>query len=109
MIIRNAVSRAVFNPDKMGKATLASAERLYAGLNCFSPGQEHKAHFHADQDKLYYVIEGTGEAMTGDETSAVAAGDIVLAPAGVVHSMRNTGEAPLIVLIVFSPPPQGSR
>ena len=107
MIIHNVKSRAAFSAEKMGKVSLAAGEHLYAGLNCFSPGQEHKAHIHADQDKLYYVLHGAGEAMVGDESSAVAAGDLVLAPAGVLHSMRNTGAAPFTVLVVFAPPPAG--
>ena len=109
MIIRNLKSQAAFSGEKMGKVSLAAGAHLYAGLNCFSPGQQHKPHIHADQDKLYYVIEGTGEAMVGEETSAVIAGDLILAPAGVIHSMKNTGSAPLTVLVVFAPPPQGAK
>lgn len=106
MIIRNAAARAEFPEGKMGKAALASGEYLYAGLNCFAPGQRHAAHVHADQDKLYYVLEGSGEAVLGVETAPVAAGDLVLARAGVPHGMKNTGAGPLVVLTIFGPPPQ---
>ncbi len=106
MIIRQAAAQAVFSPEKMGKASIAAGDYLYAGLNCFEPGQEHKAHAHADQDKLYVVLEGSGEAMVGEETGEVSAGDVVLARAGVVHSMRNSGTARLVVLVVFGPPPR---
>lgn len=109
MIIHNAASRAAFNPGKMGKVTLAAGDKLFAGLNCFSPGQEHAAHAHSVQDKLYFIVEGAGEAMVGDETSAVVPGDFVFAPAGVLHSMKNTGDTPLIVLVAFAPPPQCSK
>jgi quercetin dioxygenase-like cupin family protein len=90
----------------MGKVPLASGEHLYAGLNCFLPGQEHQAHTHADQDKMYVVLSGEGEASVGEESSAVGPGDILLAPAGVVHGLRNAGAGPLTVLVIFSPPPQ---
>lgn len=106
MIVRNVADRAAYSPEKMGKVTLAGADRLHAGLNCFLPGQEHKAHVHADQDKLYYVVDGDGEATVGAESGAVTAGDLVLAPAGVPHSMKNAGDAPLLVLVIFSPPPR---
>ncbi len=105
MIIKNAASLAQFASEKMGKATIAAGDYLYAGLNCFEPGQEHKAHVHADQDKLYVVLEGAGEATVGEETAAVTAGDVVLARAGVMHSMRNSGPARLTVMVVFGPPP----
>ena len=105
MIIKNVAARAEFPADKMGKVRLAAGDYLYAGLNCFAPGQMHKAHTHSDQDKLYFVLEGQGDAILGDETSPVEAGDLVLAPAGVVHGMANSGDAPLVVLTLFAPPP----
>ena len=89
----------------MGKATLARCRNLYAGLNCLEPGQEHKPHVHADQDKFYYVISGRGEAVVGDETFAVGEGALVVAPESVPHGIRNTGEGRLIVMVVMGPPP----
>lgn len=105
MLIRDVAQRAVFSSAKMGKAELCRAGFVYAGLNCFRPGQAHQAHAHAGQDKLYYIVEGLGEATVGQETYAVAAGDLVLAPADVLHSMKNTGTLDLVVLVVLSPPP----
>ena len=105
MFIANIAARAEFGESKMGKVSLASGEHLYAGLNCFLPGQEHAAHVHAGQDKMYVVLEGRGVASVGDESREVSAGDMVFAPAGVVHGMKNTGDANLVVLITFAPPP----
>lgn len=106
MLLRNVVERAEFSEGKMGKVSLASGEHLYAGMNCFLPGQEHRAHVHADQDKLYYVLAGAGEAQVGEDVQAVSAGDLILAPAGVLHGLKNTGSEPLSVLVVFGPPPK---
>jgi quercetin dioxygenase-like cupin family protein len=106
MVIQNVAGRAQFGQEKMGKVSLAAGEHLYAGMNCFLPGQAHPAHVHADQDKLYYVLAGEGEAQVGEETHAVRAGDLVLAAAGVPHGMKNTGQEPLSVLVVFGPPPR---
>jgi len=106
MIIKHAASRAEFPDGRMGKVRLAAGEFLYAGLNCFAPGQAHHAHTHADQDKLYFVIEGRGEAVLDHETTPVEAGDLILAPAGVLHGMANTSDVPLVVLTLFAPPPQ---
>lgn len=108
MVLRKISRLAEFSDDRMGKVSLAAGDRLYAGLNCFLPGQEHAAHVHADQDKLYYVLSGSGEATVGDETHAVSEGDLVLAPAGVPHGLKNTGLIPMTVLVVFAPPPRKS-
>jgi hypothetical protein len=35
---------AVFNPEKMGKATIFQSDRILVGLNAFEPGQEHRDH-----------------------------------------------------------------
>jgi len=73
------------------------------GLNCFEPGQQHATHIHADQDKLYLVLEGQGIATVGDEQRPVSSGDLVLAPAGVEHGMQAGEDTRMVV---FGPPPQ---
>jgi quercetin dioxygenase-like cupin family protein len=106
MILSQIAAQATFSPEKMTKQTLAQGNHLFAGLNCFLPGQEHKAHTHEGQDKMYLILEGAGEAMVGETTSAVKAGDLVLAPSGVLHSLRNPSADNLVVLVVFAPPPK---
>lgn len=105
MIVRQPTTRAQFQADRMGKVSLGAGPHLYAGLNCFEPGQEHRAHTHPDQDKMYVVLEGEGEVEVGTEKSAVAPGDLIIAPAGVPHGIRNSSSGRLIVLVVFAPPP----
>src|SRR5580658_10517356 len=102
----NNISRlAKFAPDKMGKSTLVHGDFLFAGLNSFEPGQEHAAHTHAGQDKLYVVLEGSGVVRIGEREESMAAGDAAFAPAGVIHSIRNPGPERLVVMAVLSPPP----
>lgn len=106
MIVKNVAGRAAFSADKMGKVSLGSGTYLYAGMNCFLPGQEHQAHVHADQDKMYVVLAGRGEARVGDELADVETGDLILAAAGILHGLKNTGTEPFSVLVVFGPPPK---
>jgi quercetin dioxygenase-like cupin family protein len=105
MFLRQALSHARFSPDKMGKADLLRGEQLFAGLNCFEPGQQHEPHAHPGQDKLYYVLEGSGLVEVGGQAEELSAGDAALAPAGVLHSIRNTGPGRLVVMAVLAPPP----
>jgi len=105
MFLKSMASLATFAPEKMGKTTLAQGDFLFAGLNSFEPGLEHAAHAHQGQDKLYVVLEGAGEVMVGGQTEQLAAGDAAFAPSGVMHSIRNTGSARLVVLAVLGPPP----
>ena len=105
MFVRNVAAGAKFSPGKMGKTTVVHGESLFAGLNCFEPGQEHAAHTHAGQDKLYYVLAGSGDVQIGDRTERLSAGDAAFAPSGVVHSIRNSGPERLIVMAILAPPP----
>jgi quercetin dioxygenase-like cupin family protein len=105
MILKNASTRASFDAQKMGKADLARGEHLFAGLNAFEPGQVHEPHAHCDRDKLYVILKGRGELTVGEETSIVAPGDVALAAADVVHSLKNPGPERLVALVVMGPPP----
>jgi mannose-6-phosphate isomerase-like protein (cupin superfamily) len=108
MIVKNLADHAKFSPEKMAKTDVALGDTLFAGLNCFEPGQQHAAHAHAGQDKLYVVIEGDAEIQVGEEIQSVSTGGGAFAPSGVTHSVRNRGEKRLIVLAVLAPPPTRS-
>ena len=75
------------------------------GLNCLEPGQSQHAHTHADLDKFYFVAEGTGEFVVGDQTRRAGQGMVVWAPAGVTHGVTNTGTARLVLLVGIAPSP----
>ena len=96
---------AEFSRAKMAKVTIAHGETLFVGLNCFESGQEHAAHAHAGQDKLYVVLHGAAEIQVGGEKKTVEQGGGAFAPSGVMHSIRNAGPARLVVMAVLAPPP----
>src|SRR5690242_10172448 len=105
MIFKHLAGLAEFSSQKMAKTDIARGETLFAGLNCFEPGQEHTAHTHAGQDKLYVVLEGEAEIKVGDEKQLVPAGGGAFARSGVLHSVRNCGDKRLVLLAVLAPPP----
>jgi len=61
-------------------------------------------HRHPHSAELTYVLSGRGEHVQGDERRAVAAGDLVLVPAGVPHATTADPSAPLTLLCVFPHP-----
>jgi mannose-6-phosphate isomerase-like protein (cupin superfamily) len=89
----------------MGKATLFESERLLVGLNAFEPGQVHELHAHEGMDKLYYVLEGDGVFLLEGRQLSMGAGELMVAPEGVPHGIRNTGTGRLLVLAVLAPAP----
>ena len=96
---------AQWRADKMRKTTLFESSKMLVVLNGFEPGQSHALHAHAGTDKLYYVIEGEGVLLLDDRELAMRAGDVLVAPDGVPHGVRNTGQERLLVLAVLAPAP----
>ena len=91
--------------DKFYKATLFRGDALMLGVNCLEPGQTQPAHDHADQDKFYYVIAGTGRFQIGDEFITAGEGQLVWAPARAIHGVTNEGDARLTLLVGIAPAP----
>ena len=96
---------AEWRADKMGKATIYESPRLLVGLNAFEPGQSHELHAHAGMDKVYQVLEGDGLFLLDGEELPMTAGDLLIAPDGVPHGVRNTGGGRLLVLAILAPAP----
>ena len=96
-----------FQPDKMAKVDVVSSKRLICGLNCFEPGQTHKAHAHPGADKLYWVMEGSGEFSVGEETRTLRQGELLYVPENMPHGVTNTSPGRLVVAIVITPNPHG--
>jgi len=93
------------SPDKFFKSTLFQSSRLLLGLNCLEPGQVQSAHAHVDQDKFYFVVEGVGEFVVGEEAGRAGPGLTIWAPAGVEHGVTNTGSQRLVLLVGIAPAP----
>ena len=96
---------AAYSAAKMGKSTIFESPQLLVGLNAFEPGQEHALHAHAGQDKVYQVIEGEGLFLLEGKELAMTAGDLLVAPKGVPHGVRNSGSGRLLVLAILAPAP----
>ena len=94
-----------FNPDKQFKSTLFKSRHLMLGLNCLEPGQSQAMHAHADQDKFYFVVEGVGDFVVGEEERTAGEGMVVWAPTGVSHGVSNNGKKRLVLLVGIAPFP----
>ena len=98
-------AHAEWRADRMGKATIFQSSRLLVGLNAFEPGQAHALHAHAGMDKMYQVLEGEGVFLLEGRELPMAAGDLLVAPEGIPHGVKNTGSGRLLVLAILAPAP----
>lgn len=92
-------------PEKMAKIALSTTARAQLDLYCLAPGQQQKVHIHDDQDKICYVLEGRGTFNLDGIEETLEPGDAIVARAGAAHGIANAGAAPLLVLVVVTPPP----
>ncbi|MEZ4413647.1 MAG: cupin domain-containing protein [Gemmatimonadales bacterium] len=87
-----------FAEAKFTKADLAQGAHLFAGLNCFEPGQSQAVHAHAGADKFYLVLEGKARMRVGSEEIDAEAGTLVWAPAGVPHGVVEALERSVMLV-----------
>ena len=103
-VIRPA-EHAEWRAERMGKSTLFQSPRLLVGLNAFEPGQFHALHAHAGMDKVYQVVEGEGTLLLEGREIPIRAGEMVVAPDGVPHGIRNATATRLLMLVILAPSP----
>ena len=71
------------------------------------PGASEGSHVHEGDEALeefYYFIRGQGVMWMDGEEVPVGPGDAVLAPPGVDHGFRSTGDEPLKLVIAWGVP-----
>jgi mannose-6-phosphate isomerase-like protein (cupin superfamily) len=101
----NVCLNKAFSSEKMQKVNLFETENLFCDVYCLQPGQAQKPHHHSGADKIYYVLEGTATIQVGEEEESLGPGNIVLAPSGSVHGVRNASQENLTLLVMMAPNP----
>jgi quercetin dioxygenase-like cupin family protein len=109
MEVRSLTDLRRFDPAKPVKEPLFQSARLAVDLVCLAPGQEQKPHAHASCDKVYVVLEGCGVFTVGGEVREVGEKNVVAAPAGVEHGVKNDTAGSLVLLALLAPPPKAGK
>ena len=95
------------NPLKAGEKfqmiNVAQDDTVSSVLIRFAEGAEVKPHFHKTHDEIVYVIKGSGQMLVNNKWIDVKPGTVHFNPMNKVHSTRNTGKDPLVVLSIFTP------
>ncbi len=72
-------------------------------LMSIEPGDDIGEETH-EVDQVLVFVAGNGEAILDGERSEIAANHLVVVPAGTRHNFINTGQTPLKLFTVYSPP-----
>lgn len=90
------------NPDF--RRVLWTGQHAQLVVMTIPPGGEIGDEVHEGTDQILTFVSGEGEADLAGHTHPVDADDQCIVPAGARHNFRNTGEEPLVLYTVYSPP-----
>jgi mannose-6-phosphate isomerase-like protein (cupin superfamily) len=62
-----------------------------------------KPHVHKTHDETVYVIKGTAQMLINDKWFDIRPGSLHFNPMGKIHSVKHTGNEPLVVISIFTP------
>jgi len=99
--------------DNIDKVTVANDDfrrTLYTGkylqlvLMTLQPGEEIGSEIHEDHDQFFRIEEGEGEVHIDGKVTRIEDDFAVIVPAGALHNVVNTGDRPLRLYTIYSPP-----
>jgi quercetin dioxygenase-like cupin family protein len=109
MDVKAILAAARFSPEKMQKINLFETDNFFCDVYCLEPGQEQKVHAHTVEDKLYYVLDGVGTFVVDEEERELGREQVIFAPAGSRHGVRNASGERLTLLVFMTPNPNRNR
>jgi mannose-6-phosphate isomerase-like protein (cupin superfamily) len=68
------------------------------------PGEDIGVEVHPNVDQFFRIEEGHGKVVINGEESQIKDGTAVVVPAGAEHNIINTGDEPLKLYTIYSPP-----
>ncbi len=87
----------------VGGASPIRADNFCMGYVTLDPGGGQVPWHNHDQEEVYLVVQGTGEACVGGERTVVSAGQAMRVPPAVFHQLTNTGAGPMVMIYVYAP------
>jgi len=82
------------------------SKNLKSGFTIVYANGKTTGHSHKNQEEIYYVIQGRGKMVVGEDEYDIKAGDALYVPFGVFHTTYNTGILPLQLLWVTAIDPE---
>lgn len=86
------------------RRVLWTGEHAQIVVMTIPPGGEIGDEVHEHTDQILTFVSGNGHADLNNHTHPVEAGDQCAVPAGAQHNFRNTGDKPLVLYTIYSPP-----
>lgn len=85
------------------KVSTASTGGVFTVFEEVSPLLDTPLHVHANEDELFYILEGEHIVQRGDEQFHLGPGDSIFLPRGVPHSQRRVVPKAGRMLVMTAP------
>lgn len=86
------------------RQVLYTGHHLQLVLMALKPGEDIGMETHKTHDQFFRIEKGHGEVVIDGSTHKVKAGHAIIVPAGARHNLINTGDKPLRLYTLYSPP-----
>ncbi len=87
----------------VGGVSPIQANNFCIGFVTLEPQEGQVPWHNQQQEEVYFILEGTGEACLGEERIILRAGQAMYIPSGVFHQLTNLGETPLKMIYCYGP------
>ena len=85
------------------EGAIAGSQSLTMLVQNYRPGGFHKTHSHHDAEQVFFVYEGKGQFLLGEEWFDISKGDLVYVPRNVSRAARNTSDDTLTLIFISVP------
>ena len=92
-----SIAREILSPANSSLHNQSLAEAIVVS------GKATEEHYHFETEEIYYIIQGGGLMMVGDEKREVNVGDGIVIKPGMKHKIWNTSNSDLVFLCCCSP------
>jgi len=87
----------------VGGASPIQAKNFCMGHVTLEPRGGQVPWHNQEQEEVYFIVKGTGEACLGHERTTLTTGQAAYIPPGIFHQLTNIGDEPLIMIYVYAP------
>jgi mannose-6-phosphate isomerase-like protein (cupin superfamily) len=87
----------------VGGMSPIQAKNFCIGFVTLEPNGGQVPWHNQEQEEIYFILEGSGEACLGGERRIIEAGQAMYIPPGVFHQLTNPGGKPLKMIYCYGP------
>lgn len=92
------------NKNENFREVLFTGKKSQLVVMNIKPGEDIGEETHKNVEQTLFFLSGTGKAILDGIEKSISAGDVVVITPGTKHNFINTGNEPLKVYTIYSPP-----